>query len=79
MLSLSLLAWHSGDAAAAGSLPERDAGAVDEWSEAWAEYKKDCAEEAAEAARLGITDADVAKQNAAVDVPQPLKPLTDGE
>ena len=68
----------SGDAAAASSFPvEHSAPADDdEWSEAWAEYKRECAEEDADAAARGITDSDVATQTSQPEQPLPPKPLS---
>lgn len=67
----------SGDSAAASSLPVDDAApADDEWSEAWADYKRECLEEEQEAAARGITDSDVAAQTTQPEQPLPPKPLT---
>jgi hypothetical protein len=52
--------------------------ADDEWSEAWAEYRRECKEEDDEARAKGITDEDV-KNQTAPDVPQEApKPLSAG-
>lgn len=71
-------ARHSGDAPGRSSMPLAGGNDDDEWSEAWAEYKRECAEEAAEAAAAGITDADVANQTAPNPEPQKPAPLSDG-
>jgi hypothetical protein len=51
----------------------------DEWSEAWAEYRRECKEEDEEARAKGITEEDV-KNQTAPDVPQEApKPLSAGQ
>jgi len=72
-------AGEQGEGAAAGSVAPAEAGTNDdEWSEAWAAYKRDCAEEAAEAAAKGLTDANTAQPaaDAAPPAPQPLSDAT---
>lgn len=51
----------------------------DEWSEAWAEYKKECAEEEEDARNKGITDDDVKNQTAPDEPALAPKPLSQGQ
>ena len=50
--------------------------ADDEWSAAWAEYRRECKTEEEEAAAKGITDEDVRNQTAPDAPQQPPPPLT---
>jgi hypothetical protein len=65
-----------GSEAIAMPVEKEGADADDEWSEAWAAYKRDCAAEEAEARARGITDEDVANQTSPPDEPRPVEKLT---
>jgi len=61
------------------SLPVDNDHPDEEWSEAWAEYKRAAAEEEAEARANGITDEDVENQTKPIEPPPKPEPLSEAK